>query len=250
MHLDFFRTLADLAADTIRPYFGTGMRVDWKSDATPVTEADRAAERAMRKAIRERFPTHGLLGEEYGPEREEAEFVWVMDPIDGTKSFVAGVPLFVTLIGLLHHGKPIAGAIAQPVLNELVLGTALGATYNGTPAQIRPCATLEEALLLTTDVSHIDRVHNGVAFTRLRQRTRLFRTWGDGYGYLMLCSGRADVMVDAEMHPWDILPLMPIVEGAGGRITAWDGSPAGVAIGAVASHRALHADVLQALNPA
>lgn len=250
MYLDFFRTLADLAADTIRPYFGSGLQVDWKSDATPVTEADRAAERVMRKAIRERFPTHGLLGEEYGPENEEAEFVWVMDPIDGTKSFVAGVPLFVTLIGLLHHGKPIAGAIAQPIMGELVLGTAEGVTYNGQPALIRSCASLQDALLLTTDVSHIDRVHNGNAFTRLRHQTRLMRTWGDGYGYLMLCSGRADVMVDAEMHAWDILPLIPLIEGAGGTITAWDGRPAVEGIGAVASHRALHAEVVQALNPA
>lgn len=250
MYLDFFRTLADLAADTIRPHFGTGMQVDWKSDATPVTEADRAAERVMRKAIRERFPTHGILGEEYGPENEDAEFVWVMDPIDGTKSFVAGVPLFVTLIGLLHHGKPIAGAIAQPILGELVLGTAEGVTYNGQPALIRSCASLRDALLLTTDITHIERVHNGAAFTRLREQTRLSRTWGDGYGYLMLCSGRADVMVDAEMHPWDILPLIPLIQGAGGTITAWDGQPAGDGMGAVAAHRDLHQDVLDALNPA
>ncbi|CAM3392709.1 histidinol-phosphatase [Rhodothermus bifroesti] len=250
MNQAFFRRLADIAAETLRPYWGQQLAVELKEDASPVTEADRAVERALRAQITQAYPAHGLWGEEYGPERPDAEWVWVLDPIDGTKSFIAGVPLFTTLIGLLHEGRPVQGAIIQPVLGQFLYGDGTGAWFNNKPVRVRQCMRLEEAVLLTTDENHIEQHYGSAAFTQLRRRVRLFRTWGDAYGYLLVATGRADIMLDAEMHPWDVLPLIPVVTGAGGMITSWYGGDAPQGPGCVAAAPTLHAEVLGILRAA
>jgi histidinol phosphatase-like enzyme (inositol monophosphatase family) len=248
MNQAFFRRLADTVADALRPYWGRQLAVELKEDASPVTEADRAVERALRAQITQAYPTHGLWGEEYDPERPDAEWVWVLDPIDGTKSFIAGVPLFTTLIGLLHEGRPVQGAIIQPILGQFLYGDGQGAWLNGERVRVRPCHRLEEAILLTTDENNIEQYHDGAAFARLRRRVRLFRTWGDAYGYLLVATGRADIMLDAVMHPWDVLPLIPVVVGAGGVITSWHGEDAIKGPGCVAAAPTLHAEVLRILH--
>lgn len=252
--LDFARTLARRGAEVIRPLFARpDLPVEEKEDASLVTAADRDAEAAMRELIRARYPEHGILGEEHGRENEGAELVWVLDPIDGTLSFVSGCPLFGTLIGLVRRGEPLLGVIHQPVLEQLCVGTSEGTTLDGRRVRVREGRALEEATLLATDLANIERYRDYAAFEALRRRAGLFRTWGDCYGYLLLASGRADIMLDPIMHPWDLLPLVPILRGAGGVITGWDGGDAGTANSCVAATPRLHGRVvriLQAAGPA
>lgn len=249
---EFIRELASVSADVILPYFANReCGLELKADESPVTVADRNAELVMRRLIEKRFPTHGIVGEEFGTVRGDAEFVWVLDPVDGTKSFITAVPLFGTLIGLLHEGKPLLGCVNQPVLKQLLLGDGQTTTLNGTPVRMRPAPPLAAATLLTTDPLFPARYQNGAAFADLAQQVRLYRTFGDCYGYLLLANGFADVMVDPIMNPWDLLPLIPCIEGAGGRITDWQGRSAAHlgATSAVACAPELHDEVIRLLNP-
>ncbi|WP_415909804.1 histidinol-phosphatase [Oleiharenicola sp. Vm1] len=255
MHLAAERTflveLARASGDFIRPLFGRhDVAVELKGDLTPVTAADRGAEELLRRMIRERFPAHGILGEEFGPERTDAEFVWVLDPVDGTKSFVTGVPLFGTLIALLHHGQPVLGCIHQPILNQLVIGDGETTTLNGTPVRCRDTRALADATLLTCDWVNPAIHQDGPAFDRLSRTVKLARTWGDAYAYLLLATGWADVVVDPIMNPWDIAALVPVIRGAGGVITDWQGGAPYPATSTIAAATpALHAATLAALRP-
>ena len=242
--------LAGLSGDFIRPFFGrAGVKVELKADGTPVTAADRGAEELMRGLIRGKFPDHGVIGEEFGSERADAEFVWVLDPIDGTKSFAAAVPLFGTLIGLLHRGQPVLGCIHQPVLGQLLVGDGHSASLNGRPARTRACGRIEDATLLTSDPVHAADHPGGRGFESLMRRAKLARTWGDCYGYLLVATGWADVMFDPLMNPWDVAALVPVVRGAGGVITDSLGGPPYPAASTVASaNGALHGQVIAALN--
>ena len=245
----FIEKLADAAAQVIRPYFAASdLEVELKPDQTPVTQADKQAEEVMRRLIRARYPSHGLIGEEFGNENETAEFVWMLDPIDGTISFASGCPLFGTLICLLHEGKPILGAINQPILNQLCIGDNTRTTLNGTPVQMRMTDRLSKATLLTTDIQSIGRHQRRKGFENLLKQTKLFRTWGDCYGYLLLASGWADIMLDPIMNPWDLLPLIPVIQGANGKITAWDGGDAVHSDSCVAANNQLHPYVLEILR--
>ncbi len=246
----FATELAQQSGDFIRPHFGSAsLVVETKTDASPVTVADRGAEELMRKLIRAKFPAHGIIGEEMGNDRPDAEFVWVLDPIDGTKSFITGVPLWGTLIALLHRGQPVLGVIHQPVLHQLMLGDGTTTTLNGRPVRVRFTTRIEDATFLTSDPFNPSKYQNGAAFTALRQRAKLVRTWGDCYGYLLVAAGLADVMCDPIMNPWDIAALVPVIRGAGGIITDWKGGPAYPAESTVAATPALHAQVIKALNP-
>jgi histidinol phosphatase-like enzyme (inositol monophosphatase family) len=245
---EFIRTLAETSGEVIKPYFANpDLTIEIKEDQTLVTQADRQAEAVMRDLIRKRYPQHGILGEEFGPESASAEFVWTLDPIDGTISFARGCPLFGTLIGLLHGGVPILGAINQPVLNQLCIGNNIETTINGRVVRLRETDHLSEAMLLTTDLAGIgDDQRKG--FEELLSRTRLYRTWGDCYGYLLVASGGADIMLDPVMNPWDILPLVPIIQGANGVITTWSGTDATQGNSCVAANKTLHPQVLEILN--
>lgn len=254
MNLDaersFLVELAHASGDFIRPLFGRhDVAVELKGDLTPVTAADRGAEELLRRMIKARFPAHGILGEEFGPENIEAEFVWVLDPVDGTKSFVTGVPLFGTLIALLHRGEPVLGCIHQPVLRQLMVGDGQTTTLNGVPVRCRATRALADATLLTCDWVSPSIHQDGAAFERLSRIVKLARTWGDCYGYLLLASGWADVVVDPIMNPWDIAALVPVVRGAGGVITDWQGGAAYPANSTLAAATPeLHAATLAALR--
>jgi histidinol phosphatase-like enzyme (inositol monophosphatase family) len=247
----FTLELAHASGDFIRPLFGRhDIAVETKSDQSPVTQADRGAEELMRRMIQAKFPTHGVLGEEFGADRTDAEFVWVLDPVDGTKSFISGVPLWGTLIALLHHGQPVLGCIHQPVLNQLVLGDGTMTTLNGSPVRCRPTTHLENATLLTCDWLTPAQYQDGAAFARLARSARLCRTWGDAGGYLLLATGWADLVVDPVMNPWDIAAIIPVVRGAGGIITDWSGGPAYPATSTIAAATPeLHAAALRTLAP-
>jgi myo-inositol-1(or 4)-monophosphatase len=245
---EFIYTLAEKSGDIIKPYFArAGLEVEIKQDQTLVTQADRQAEAVMRDLIRQKYPQHGILGEEFGPENVSAEFVWTLDPIDGTFSFARGCPLFGTLIALVHGGHPILGAINHPLLNQLCIGNNSETTINGRIVRLREVRHVSEAMLLTTDLASIAD-HRRKGFEELLKRTRFYRTWGDCYGYLLVASGGADIMLDPTMNPWDILPLVPIIQGANGVITAWTGTDASQGDSCVAANKALHPKVMEILN--
>jgi myo-inositol-1(or 4)-monophosphatase len=247
----FIRTLAEASGDVIRPYFANAdLEVELKGDQSPVTRADRDGEAVMRELIHQAYPQHGILGEEFGPENTSAEFVWVLDPIDGTISFARGCPLFGTLIGLLHNHRPILGAIHQPILKQLCVGDNTVTTLNDRPVQLRQTSTLSDATLLATDIKSIAKYQTQQGFDTLLGQTRLFRTWGDCYGYLLLACGGADIMLDPIMNPWDILPLIPVIQGAKGVITTWSGNDAVSGNSCVAANQSLHPQVIRLLNAA
>jgi histidinol phosphatase-like enzyme (inositol monophosphatase family) len=249
-YTDFMRRLAKESGDVITPlFFDPGLGVDEKSDHSPVTVADRRAEELLRERIHATYPSHGIIGEEYGSERADAEFVWVLDPIDGTKSFTTGCPLFGTLVALLHQGHPVLGLIHQPVLQQLVLGDGETTTLNGKPIRVRATSELARATLLLTDRRDVQRHRDIERFERLEAEARLVRTWGDCYGYLLLSAGFADIMLDPVMNAWDLLALVPVVRGAGGRISDWSGNEPGTSTDSiVAAVPALHQRVIDLLN--
>jgi inositol-phosphate phosphatase/L-galactose 1-phosphate phosphatase/histidinol-phosphatase len=243
--------LADAAGTVIRPYFRTKLAVDDKADLSPVTAADRAAEAVMRQLIKARFPEHGIIGEEYGRERDEAEFVWVLDPIDGTKSFISGVPLFGTLIALARNGRPILGIIDQPISRERWVGAeGRATTHNGAAIRCRPCATLAAATIFAT-TPDMFKGSDADAFARAAGVAKLVRYGGDCYAYGLVALGFADLVIEASLNVYDFGPMGPIVEGAGGIVTDWQGAPLGLASDGrvvIAGDRRAHSEALALLN--
>ncbi len=222
-HLALAEALADAAGAVIRRYFRQKIAVDDKSDLTPVTAADREAEAAMRRLIEARFPDHGIFGEEHGRTRPDAEYSWVLDPIDGTKSFISGVPLFGTLIGLAHRGIPVLGVIDQPISRERWIGAAgQPSTLNGTPVRTRPCAGLSAATLFCTTPDMFTGAE-AQGFARLKSAVKLTRYGADCYAYALLASGFVDLVVESGLKPYDFCALAPIIAGAGGVMTDWQG---------------------------
>lgn len=247
---EFMIELAVASGKYIRPHFrDRDLVVEHKEDRSTVTEVDRGGERLIREMIADRYPDHGVIGEEYGEDHPDAELVWVIDPIDGTDSFITGVPLWGTLIALMHNGEPLLGCIHQPVLGQLLIGDGETATLNGAMVMVRDTDRLESATLLYSNPVTADVYQNGPAFNALVRRCHMARTWGDCYGYLLVAGGWADIMCDPIMNPWDIAALVPIVRGAGGVITDWTGADPVRASSTVATTPGLHSKVLAALNP-
>jgi histidinol phosphatase-like enzyme (inositol monophosphatase family) len=206
--------------------FGRPIVFERKADGSPVSEADRAAEGVLRRRIEERFPEDGILGEEMGLVRPGAGRRWVLDPIDGTKSFVRGVALYAVLVGLVEEGTPVLGVAHFPALGETVHAAAgRGAWWNGGPARVSALASLEESTLLVTDLRAVEAALGRERWERVRSRPALVRTWGDAYGHLLVATGRAEVMLDVKLRPWDALPLVPILREAGGGLYDWCGAP-------------------------
>ncbi len=204
-------------------YFNQGVAVELKSDQSPVTRADREAELIVRDYILKQFPTHSILGEEHGTVEGDPDYQWVIDPIDGTKSFIHGVPLFTTLVGLQIKNEPAIGVIYAPALGEIVAAArGHGCTWNGKPCRVSDVSDLSRSLVCTSDAfMAIDRSD---AFPDLAKRCKYARTWGDAYGYLLVATGRAEIMIDAKMSPWDVCALIPVIEEAGGVCTSWKGA--------------------------
>ena len=245
---EFIIHLANISGKIIRNYFRADINIDNKADDSPVTIADRKAEEVMREEIMKNFPDHGIIGEEFGNYNESAEFEWTLDPIDGTKSFICGALSFGTLISLLKNGKPLLGAINQPILNELLIGDNNTAEINGTKTQLRACNNLYKSVLLTTDHLNICKYQNQNNFEELIKKVKLYRNWGDCYGYYLVATGFADIMIDPIMSVWDSLPLIPIINGAGGIITDYQGNDPIEGSSIIAASAGIHKEVINILN--
>jgi histidinol-phosphatase len=247
--------LANRAAAVILPRFRTAMVAADKGGAVfdPVTEADREAERAMRELLGKRCPDHGILGEEMGAENLDAEFCWILDPIDGTRSFLIGQPLWGTLIGLVQDGRPLLGMVDQPFLGERFWSVGGEATYQRAkteaPMRTRRCAEMSAAMLASTSPDMFVESGERERFDRLSHAARLRRFGGDCYNYCLLALGHLDLVVEAGLKPYDILPLIPIVEAAGGIVTTWaGGDPRQGGRILAAGDPALHAKAVEMLS--
>ncbi|MBI4968135.1 MAG: histidinol-phosphatase [Rhodospirillales bacterium] len=217
--------LADAAGTVIRRYFRQPIAVDDKADQSPVTIADREAEQAMRELIVQAYPDHGIFGEEHGVTQGRSGLVWVLDPIDGTRAFITGKPSFGTLIGLWEGERPILGIIDQAILNERWLGVAgRPTTLNGKPVRCRPCDAVSKAALYAT-APEMFAGDTAPAFERLRQAVKLPRFGADCYAYALLASGFVDLVAEASLKPYDYAALVPVIEGAGGVTSDWQGRP-------------------------
>jgi myo-inositol-1(or 4)-monophosphatase len=228
----FVDQLATVSGEAILPFFRTSLGVEDKGSAAgfdPVTAADRAAEVAMRTLIKRSFPEHGIVGEEYGNERTQAEYCWVLDPIDGTKSFIAGMPAWGSLIALTRNGEPVFGMMHQPFIRERFTGNGGGSRYRGPAGEralnVRPCANLADAMMFTTS-PRLMNAADRAAFDKVEQAVRLSRYGGDCYAYCMLAAGHVDLVIETGLKPHDIVALIPIVQGAGGIVTSWEGGSA------------------------
>jgi len=245
---NFCRLLAQASADVIKMYFRNDVSVESKADNSPVTIADKKAEEVMRELIMKHCPDDGIIGEEYGNINEDAEYTWILDPIDGTKSFICGAYSFGTLIGLLKNGQPVLGVYNHPIFNDFLIGDNQETRINGEKTAVRNCSELNKAVLLTTDHLNIEKYQDTKKFNKLINKVKLYRNWGDCYGYYLLATGYADIMIDPIMSPWDLLPLIPIIKGAGGVITDYQGNDPVKGKSAVASSPYIHSDIISILN--
>ena len=258
----FVERLGDAASEAILPFFRTGVGTEDKGRGgrfDPVTEADRAAEVAMRRMIEAQFPGHGIIGEEFGVAREGAEYVWVLDPIDGTKAFISGLPTWGVLIGLLHRGRPCYGMMVQPFTRERFIGDGSKSSWRGSglgPGRekrqlaSRRCATLKEATVMTTSPLLYDGEKLD-ALRRLESEARLVRYGVDCYAFAMLAMGHVDCVLEAGVQAYDVVALIPIIEGAGGIITDWTGGDASKGGDVIASgDKRLHQEALARIGAA
>ncbi len=226
--LDAALSISGEAAAIPMRYFRAGVAVEDKPDESPVTVADRETEKAIRAAIETRFPKHGIFGEEFGKSHVDAEFTWIIDPIDGTRSFICGAPLFGMLLGVLHEGAPVAGVIRMPGLGEIFGGAVgVGATMNGTPISCRTGVKLEHARIFINEaIRLVDR--EPALLKRLMEFGHTRRFFNDCYSFALLAMGQIDAVVDFDLQPYDYLPVVPVVEAAGGIITDWRGEKLGL----------------------
>jgi histidinol-phosphatase len=247
--LQVSQDLARKAGSITLEHFGRMLDSDTKGDGSPVTVADRAAETFLRGEIRRRYPEHGILGEEFGTTNPEASTRWILDPIDGTRSFMRGVPLYGVLLGIEVDGIPAVGVAHFPALDETVAAAlGEGCYWNGGPARVSSVSSLPEAAVLTTDPALLleDPLRSG--WERLVRTSSLARTWGDCYGHALVATGRAEVMVDPILSPWDAAPFIPILQEAGGRFTDRDGIARLDGGSGISSNGVLHGRILEILS--
>ena len=247
--LDFATELAQEAGALTLRHFGGIVDHEAKGDGTPVTIADRQAEELIRRKVEERFPEHSILGEEFGESNEGARVRWILDPIDATRSFMRGVPLYGVLIGVEVEGESAVGVAHFPPLQETVAaGAGHGCTWNGEPCRVSTVGELSGAVICTTDVERILARPEGAGWRRLQQRAAFSRTWGDCYGHALVATGRIEAQVDPVMAPWDAGPFLTIVTEAGGRFTTFEGEATVHGGSGISSNGLLHEEVLRELS--
>ena len=247
--LTFAQELAYQAGKITLAYFNTGLTPDIKADQTPVTVADRQSEQHMRKMIESRFPDHAILGEEYGETNAGASHRWILDPIDGTKSFVQGVPLYGVLVGLECEGKPVLGVCYLPALDDMVAAAnGMGCTLNGRRVRVNDVDQLPNAVLLCSDAESFAEYGRDAAFDHLRRQVKFTRTWGDCYGHMLVATGRAEIMLDPILSVWDCAAILPIITEAGGSFTDWNGEATIWGASGISTNAALRDQVLEVVG--
>jgi histidinol phosphatase-like enzyme (inositol monophosphatase family) len=260
--VDMALRLASAASRVTLRYFRTDeYQVERKSDRSPVTLADKEAEQRVRTMLSEAFPDDGILGEEYGTVPGSSLYQWIIDPIDGTKSFISGVPLYSTLIGLTRRGEPLVGVIAIPALGELAIGVLGHGTWHGQgagakeeaialkPARVSRVNDLREGLFLVSQIDNFEKRQAEAAYKSLEREAYITRSWGDGYGYLLVATGRAELMVDPIVNPWDVAAVAPVIKEAGGQFSSWSGAYDIHAGHCLASNGHVHDFALTILQP-
>jgi histidinol phosphatase-like enzyme (inositol monophosphatase family) len=241
--------VARKSGDVALEFFRKGVTVDIKGDGTPVTVADRTSEQTARDWIEARFPQDGILGEEFGETRPGARRRWILDPIDGTKTFIRGVPLWGTLVAVAEGERVLAGAAYFPAVNELLVAApGAGCFWNDKRTQVSSVSQLSQAVVLSTDERFLQSPERGRAWRELAAKVAMDRTWGDCYGYLLVATGRAEVMVDEFLSPWDAAALQPIIDEAGGVFTDWTGARTSFGGNGIATNGALSAQVRELLG--
>ena len=220
---NFAENLSEASRKIIAQYFRKDVGVIDKDDDSPVTVADRNAEAAMRQLIEEQFPSHGIFGEEHGVKEGDGQHMWVLDPIDGTRSFICGAPWFGTLIAYLVDDKPQVGVLDVPMMNERWVGDCVSTTYNGSLCHVRTGVEISQASLFTTDCDLFSDEERA-AFNRVKEKVKCTRYGTDCYAYALLASGHIDLVIEAGLQPYDAMALVPVIQGAGGIVTGWDGS--------------------------
>jgi len=249
--IDVILEITAEAAQIPRQHFRAGVDIIHKSDATPVTVADRATEAFIRNALEQHFPDHGILGEEFAERKSDGPYQWIIDPIDGTRAFISGMPLYGMLVGLVKHGQPVLGLLRMPELNEVYIGDGVRATLNGdTSLKVSTTTELDQAMLY---INEADKIMGDCpdVFARLNAAARDRRYCYDCYPHALVAAGHVDACIDYDLKPYDILPLVPIITGAGGVVSDWQGQVLGLNSDGrvvVAATRALHAQLLDLLN--
>lgn len=239
---------------TLKYYRHPDLQYDAKKDDSPVTIADREAEQLVRDLIAKQFPDDTVQGEEFAEAKGTSDYRWIVDPIDGTKSFICGVPLFSTLLAVEHQGEPLGGVIFIPALDEIIVAVVGQGSWTKTtgsdwqPANVSSRSDIGEAVFVTSEVDSFDDRNAADAYKRLEKAVRITRSWGDGYGYLMVATGRADMMVDPICNAWDVAAIAPIITEAGGKFTDWKGAVTTRGGDGVGTNGLLHDDVLGALG--
>jgi myo-inositol-1(or 4)-monophosphatase len=245
--------MAREAAQIILPHFraAASLAVETKADNSPVTIADRAAEEALRKLMERHTPGYGIIGEEFGATAGKADREWVIDPIDGTKAFIHGVPLFGTLLALLEGGRPVVGVISLPALGQVMHASRGGGCFlDGVPCRVSGIGRVEDGLLLDGSATTMERLGHGPAWAALRKRAKLHRGWGDCYGHMLVACGRAEAMVDPIVSIWDVAPMAVILPEAGGRFSAFSGNDSITENSGISSNGRIHDDILRSLAKA
>ena len=244
-YLDFALDCAWKAGRIALGYYQTGVAVERKADNSPVTIADRGIEQMLRERITQQWPQHGIIGEEFGRIKGQSVYTWVIDPIDGTKSFAHGVPLFANLLALVNADGPLLGVMHYPALGEMIYAArGQGCFWNGRRCHVSTVDTLEDAALMTTDLDLLYDSSQAVACQRLVERTYFRRTWGDSYGYALVATGRAEIMLEPRLAVWDAAPLPVVLQEAGGIYTDWQGRVDIHSGSAVATNGVLHEQVM------
>jgi histidinol-phosphatase len=245
---NFCKLLTNESGQIIRKYFRNGVSVETKADDSPVTIADKSTEEKLRELIMKEYPDHGILGEEFGLHNEDAEYQWILDPIDGTKSFICGAVTFGTLISLMKNGEPMLGVFHQPILCEFLFGDNDTTQLNNTVVNIKDVSGIDQATLLATDHLDIGQYQDLSNFENLIRKVKMYRQWGDCYGYYLVASGYAQIMIDPIMSVWDTMALIPIIKGSGGIITDYHGDSPVNGNSIIAATPNIHSEVIKILN--
>ena len=245
---DFLKSLTLETGKIIVEYFAQDLKIEIKSDHSPVTIVDKKVEELLRDRISREFPEHGIIGEEFGSKDQDSEYVWVIDPIDGTKSFISRVPLFGTLIALTHNREPILGVFHQPLLNLFLIGDNRDSFLNDRKIVTREIRSISQARLFTSDIMDIQKYQDLNKFLRLAEKVSLVRTWGDCFGYYLLSCGMGDIMLDPIVNDWDAMAVIPIARGAGAKVTDFKGGDLKNPRSLVAAIPEIHKRVIEILH--